>query len=132
MIRNIPNKYTKELMRDRINYSFREKYDFFYLPIDFKNNCNLGYAFINFIDIDSIEPFFEEFHDKKWPMFNSIKICSITYARIQGKKQCEIHFKNSSLMKQPDQKYKPYIIQNMGNIKKLVSNQKNSTSWAYN
>jgi len=101
MIRNIPNKYTKELMLETIDAHFKETYDFFYLPIDFKNNCNVGYAFINFKDLKYIEPFFKKFNQKKWAIFNSEKICSIKYARIQGKEECEKHFKDSSLMKQP-------------------------------
>lgn len=82
MIQNIPNKYTKELLRQKINEKFEGKYDFFYLPIDLKNKCNVGYAFINFIDYESIEQFYDEFHLKKWPKFNSDKICEISYARL--------------------------------------------------
>ena len=124
MIRNIPNKYTKELMIKTIDKKFIGKYDFFYLPIDFKRHCNVGYAFINFIDVCVIQEFYETFHNKKWGMFNSEKICEIAYARIQGKIAMEEHFKNSSLMKQPDQKYKPFICQNRKNIMKLISSQK--------
>ena len=47
MIRNIPNKYTQDLMLERVDRHFVKQYDFFYLPIDFKNKCNVGYAFIN-------------------------------------------------------------------------------------
>ena len=36
MIKNIPNKYTSKLLRDKINLTFKDKYDFFYLPMDFK------------------------------------------------------------------------------------------------
>lgn len=82
MIQNIPNKFTKELFISEIDTDFKGKYDFFYLPIDMKNNCNVGYAFINFIDLESIRHFYDTYHGKTWPQFNSKKICKISYARL--------------------------------------------------
>lgn len=75
MIRNIPNKYSKEQMIEMLNREFSGKFDFFYLPIDFLNNCNVGYAFINFLTLESVERFYRKFHGQKWQKFNSEKIC---------------------------------------------------------
>ena len=36
MIRNIPNKYDQKLILKTLEPDFKNKYDFFYLPIDFK------------------------------------------------------------------------------------------------
>jgi protein phosphatase 1 regulatory subunit 42 len=37
MLRNIPNKYTQEMVLQSVESAgLGEKYDFFYLPIDFK------------------------------------------------------------------------------------------------
>jgi len=36
MIKNIPNKYNIDLMLQTINKNHKDKYDFFYLPIDFR------------------------------------------------------------------------------------------------
>lgn len=74
MVRNIPNKYTQTMLLHEIDASYRGAYDFFYLPIDFKNKCNVGYAFINFIDYRRIVPFFREFNAQRWKNFNSEKV----------------------------------------------------------
>ncbi|CAN0460693.1 unnamed protein product, partial [Hapterophycus canaliculatus] len=74
MVRNIPNKYTQTMLLQEIDASYRGAYDFFYLPIDFKNKCNVGYAFINFIDYRRIVPFFREFNAQRWKNFNSEKV----------------------------------------------------------
>eukprot|EP01080_Neovahlkampfia_damariscottae_P006922 gene6922-11085_t len=98
MIKNIPNKYTQKMLLQTIDIKFKGSYDFFYLPIDFKNRCNVGYSFINFIDPISIIQFCKELNGKKWEKFNSEKVCELTYARIQGKLNLIEHFQNSSLM----------------------------------
>lgn len=108
-IRHIPNKYTKEMMLSTIDKNFKGAYDFFYLPIDFMSGSNVGYAFINFIDLNYLQDFYSVFHGQKWAYFNSEKICELRYARIQGKVQCEEHFEHSLLMSQPIQNYKPFL-----------------------
>jgi hypothetical protein len=113
MIKNIPNKYDQEMLLEAINYNFKGTYDFFYLPIDFKNKCNVGYAFINFINYLTVANFYQEFNQKKWEKFNSEKICKITFARIQGKSAFIDHFRNSSLMYE-DPACRPLIFHSSG------------------
>jgi len=98
MVRNIPNKYTQKMVLEEINELFANTYDFFYLPIDFQNKCNIGYAFINFVDARTIVRFYKHFHDRRWSHFNSGKICAIAYARIQGRDALVSRFENSSVM----------------------------------
>jgi len=44
------------------------------VPIDFKNNCNIGYAFLNFIEPKYMINFVLEFHGKKWDLQRSEKV----------------------------------------------------------
>ena len=82
MIKNIPNKYNSRAILEEINANFRGKYDFLYLPLDFyvfvinlnKNNCNLGFAFINLVDPLHILMFYDIFNGKKWKKYKSEKV----------------------------------------------------------
>jgi len=98
---------------EEINANHLGTYDFFYLPIDFKNRCNVGYAFINFNDPAHILPFFREFSGHKWRNFNSEKVCALTFARIQGKQAMIARFQNSSLLDK-DEAYKPLLFVTSG------------------
>ncbi|KAK9803919.1 hypothetical protein WJX72_005104 [[Myrmecia] bisecta] len=113
MIKNIPNKYTQKMLLTTIDEQFRGTYDFFYLPIDFKNKCNVGYAFINLVLPEYIVPLTQRFNHKKWEKFNSEKVCHISYARIQGKQQLVTHFQNSSLLHE-DKRCRPILFRSEG------------------
>ena len=110
MVRNIPNKYTQHMLLSEFEENGHGPgvIDFFYLPIDFKNRCNRGYAFINFVDYKDILAFHRLYFGKHWRTFNSDKICDITYARIQGKEAMLKRFENSALMEKDDE-YKPLV-----------------------
>lgn len=110
MVRNIPNKYTQQMLLNELEENGHGPgiIDFFYLPIDFKNRCNRGYAFVNFVDFKDIIPFHTRYFGKHWRTFNSDKICDITYARIQGKQAMLKRFENSALMEKDDE-YKPLV-----------------------
>ncbi|KAI3817044.1 hypothetical protein L1987_10831 [Smallanthus sonchifolius] len=110
MIKNIPNKYTSKMLLAAIDENHKGTYDFVYLPIDFKNKCNVGYAFINMVSPSHIISFYEAFSGKKWEKFNSEKVASLAYARIQGKLALITHFQNSSLMNE-DKWCRPIIFQ---------------------
>ncbi|KAM3302073.1 protein MEI2-like 2 isoform X1 [Capsicum chacoense] len=113
MIKNIPNKYTSKMLLTAIDETHKNTYDFLYLPIDFKNKCNVGYAFINMVSPLHIISFYEAFNGKKWEKFNSEKVASLAYARIQGKVALVAHFQNSSLMNE-DKRCRPILFRSEG------------------
>lgn len=78
MIKNIPNKYNQKMLLSEIDEKHKGQYDFFYLPIDFQNKCNVGYAFINFVNPIYILGFFERYNGRKWEKFNSEKVFFLT------------------------------------------------------
>ncbi|KAF9677854.1 hypothetical protein SADUNF_Sadunf08G0151000 [Salix dunnii] len=109
MIKNIPNKYSQKLLMNMLdNHCIHcneqianvddqplSSYDFLYLPIDFNNKCNVGYGFVNMTSPQAAWRLYKAFHNQHWEVFNSRKICAVTYARIQGLEALKEHFKNS-------------------------------------
>ncbi|PYI10899.1 meiosis protein MEI2 [Aspergillus sclerotiicarbonarius CBS 121057] len=103
MLRNIPNKIDQAI----VDETSHGKYDFMYLRIDFANNCNVGYAFINFEDPIDIIDFVNARAGRTWNCFNSDKVAEVSYASsysskskwtIQGKDCLVQKFRNSSVM----------------------------------
>ncbi|XWS22710.1 hypothetical protein CRYUN_Cryun29cG0059400 [Craigia yunnanensis] len=109
MIKNIPNKYSQKLLLNMLdnhcihcNEQIAEgddqplsSYDFVYLPIDFNNKCNVGYGFVNMTSPQATWRLYKAFHHQHWEVFNSRKICEVTYARVQGLEALKEHFRNS-------------------------------------
>jgi len=104
MLRNIPNKYTREMLIKQLSLDFNGEFDFMYLPIDFKNKCNVGYGFLNFRSQESCERFIGCFHGvdvrKCLPGLNSKKIVEVTPARVQGLSENVRRLRNSPVMNQ--------------------------------
>ncbi|KAD5317192.1 hypothetical protein R6Q59_032524 [Mikania micrantha] len=115
MIKNIPNKYSQKLLLNMLDSHCihcneqitgdgggsggrdepLSSYDFVYLPIDFVNKCNVGYGFVNMTSPEATMRLHKAFHHQNWEVFNSKKICEVSYARLQGLDALKEHFKNS-------------------------------------
>ena len=101
MIRNIPIKYTDEILIEALD-EFNGKYDCLYMPYDYEKNGNKGYAFINFVNPLHILYFYEKFNGKKWIHFESSKICELNCAHFQGINEIQKHAKNYKGQKKPN------------------------------
>jgi len=120
MIRNIPNKYTQDMLLDEIS-EFLASFDLLYLPVDVypqvvdkQEHVNVGYAFLNFVSPERIGPFYSKFQSHKWKLFGSSKICELTYARIQGRQAMLDHFYASRVLVDNPQ-FRPILFDERGN-----------------
>ena len=121
MIKNIPNKFTREMLIKIIDQNFRGTYDVFILPTDSNHYKNFGYSFINFTNSYYIPYFYYMFNGNKWSFTNSKKICEITYSKIQGKNNLLNHYPNKityenkevEIINQIDDNLKEFIIPNL-------------------
>ncbi|KKY29250.1 putative meiosis protein mei2 [Phaeomoniella chlamydospora] len=112
MIRNVPNDVDQCEMKAILDQTSRGQYDFMYLRIDFGNNKNVGYAFVNFADPMAIIYFVQARAGHKWSMIltgagikwngrnvpSTDKTLAISYATIQGRDCLIQKFRNSSVM----------------------------------
>jgi len=113
MIKNIPNKFTSAMLLDFVNQTHFGKFDFLYLRMDFKNKCNVGYAFINFTDTTSMVGFYRRIYGKRWSNCTSSKIAELTYAAVQGFENLMRKFRNSSIMGE-EKTFRPRIFHRDG------------------
>lgn len=88
---------TLKALLDRICFG---TYDFIYLRIDFKSGHNVGYAFINFCDIQGMLLMLKHVEGRGWPGYRSTKNAELSYATIQGREALVQKFRNSSVMQQ--------------------------------
>ncbi|KAF5393298.1 hypothetical protein D9757_000661 [Collybiopsis confluens] len=98
MIKNIPNKMSDKNLLEYIAKVCPRRIDFLYLRMDFKNGCNVGYAFVNFISVSDLLSFAKQRLGQKWNMFSSEKVLQMSYANYQGKEALVEKFKNSCIM----------------------------------
>ena len=126
MIKNIPNKFTREKLIELIDKNFQDTYDLFLLPKDGNKNRNFGYAFINFISSYSIPYFYYSFNGKKWSDTNSLKVCEITYSKIQGRNELISHYPNKIIFFNDKTKTNKFFIPNVYKeiFKQIFPNQK--------
>ncbi|KAL0072460.1 hypothetical protein AAF712_000223 [Marasmius tenuissimus] len=98
MIKNVPNKLSSTDLLHFIQSTIGNRIDFLYLRIDFRNECNFGYAFVNFIGVEDLVAFVREKGGKRWNLHSSNKVLELCYADYQGKEALVEKFKNSGIM----------------------------------
>jgi len=111
MLRNIPQRYNREMLIEDMNArGFAGAYDFFYLPIDFSTTHSVGYAFINFISEAELARFKSVYVGLKLSE-DSPKVCEICDAKVQGKAKNVEFYRNSTVMGMEEQ-YHPVMLEN--------------------
>ncbi|CAK9018992.1 unnamed protein product [Durusdinium trenchii] len=116
MIRNLPNNYGRNDVVTLLDeQGFKAKYDFVYLPIDFKNSSGLGYAFVNMVSHeDALEVMNKLGGFKDWKV-PSQKVCEVAWGNPE-QQGLDFHigrYRNSPVMHNSvKEEFKPLIFQN--------------------
>ena len=106
----------EEALLEELNTICKSKYDFFYLPLDNENECNLGYAFINFVHPLHIVHFYHIFKARKWNLYKSNKECDLSFAKFQGKAELTANL-DKNMNKIEDKKKLPMVFETITTAK---------------
>ena len=110
MIRNIPLRFTPVTFREMIDEEgFSGRYDYLYMPMDFRSHRSLGYCFINFYDPESACEFTVKFSNRMFPSTNSDKVLAVSAATRQGLLANVSSFKQSTLKQVPRMEFRPVV-----------------------
>jgi hypothetical protein len=114
MMMNLPQRCTRDMLAQTLDrHGFWGKYDFLYLPKDFRTGRNLGHAIVNLVshaDALRLRDCFDGF--KEWEPCHK-KVCEIRLdAVLQGLRANVDRYRNSPLMHEsvPDD-FKPILFE---------------------
>jgi len=113
MLKNLPNNYSRDMLVELLQREgFGRAYNFLYLPIDFKTQAALGYAFIDLASPTWAHSFWSVFDGfSNWTV-PSRKVCFVTWCEPNQGLQTHIEqYRNSPVMHSsvPDD-YKPLLL----------------------
>mmetsp|Transcript_75936 Transcript_75936/g.180546 ORF Transcript_75936/g.180546 Transcript_75936/m.180546 type:complete len:539 (+) Transcript_75936:111-1727(+) len=112
MLRNIPNNYTRVMLQDLLDgKGFAGRYDFIYLPMDFRSAAGLGYAFVNLTTHHHAEEAFSKFQGfSEWKAVSQ-KVCEVAWGHpLQGFEAHVERYRNSPVMhKDVQEEFRPAI-----------------------
>jgi len=93
MLRNIPTQYSQDMLLEELTdcMGSSDCFNFFYLPWDQKEDCNMGYAFVNFCTTAAVERCSRIFTNFSFRQFDSHKVCKVYPAHIQGLENNVLH-----------------------------------------
>jgi len=111
MLRNIPNKYTREMLVNTMRERDVLKYvDFFYVPIDLRRQHCVGYCFVNLTSTEGNARFIEAFEGVKLEGAEE-KTCSISVGKVQGLESNIEAYRNNAVMFM-NERYHPMLFKN--------------------
>lgn len=100
MLKHMPNNYDQQMLLAMLaKEGFAGKYDFVYLPMDFRRNAGLGYAFVNLSDATEVPRFWQTFQGyRNWDLPTQ-KVCELSWSfPLQGLGAHVDRFRNSPVM----------------------------------
>lgn len=115
MLRNLPNDYKRHDLLQLLNdHSFKGKYDFVYLPTDFRHEAGFGYAFVNLISHAEADEVIKRFQGyDKWKVPSKKAVDVMWGDPYQGKDAHVNRYRNSPVMHESvHEEHKPMIFEN--------------------
>lgn len=130
MWRNIPNRYSQQLLvNELVKLGYDGTYDFLYLPIDFQKKCNVGYAFINFLEEKDCAHFQVVMRDYRFYHFNSPKRGSCSPAHVQGLEANIQHYSSTLVVGNDDPSQRPSVFRNGKMISVRQAEAEETNAW---